>query len=282
MGVRIAVSSNNGIDNVNAFARDADFAFDLVLGYGDGLAKGAPHLDATSRAVRRRPAGDAVHRRFAARRRDRGARGHPVRGRRDDVLLRPVRAALPARAGDPALLGAAQAVSVGSLVQALLLAAGLGSRLGTLTEQIPKALITVGGRPLLAYAVRVRARGRAPATITVVGGFGFDQVAAEVARLALPVTLLENRAFRDGNLVSLTDGAAVRGRCGRAAADERRPHLPARDRGAGRRARRRRHRLRRHRPHAGRRRHEGRARRRRARAPHRQDAASAGTRATSA
>jgi hypothetical protein len=41
MGVRIAVSSNNGIDNVNAFARDASFAFDLVLGYGDGLAKGA-------------------------------------------------------------------------------------------------------------------------------------------------------------------------------------------------------------------------------------------------
>ena len=49
MGVRIAVSSNNGIDNVNAFARDADFTFDLVLGYGDGLAKGRTHLDATSR-----------------------------------------------------------------------------------------------------------------------------------------------------------------------------------------------------------------------------------------
>jgi phosphoglycolate phosphatase-like HAD superfamily hydrolase len=50
LGVRIAVSSNNGIDNVNAFARDAGFKFDLVLGYGDGLAKGRAHLDATSRA----------------------------------------------------------------------------------------------------------------------------------------------------------------------------------------------------------------------------------------
>ena len=49
MGVRIAVSSNNGIENVNAFARDAGFEFDLVLGYGDGLAKGRTHLDATSR-----------------------------------------------------------------------------------------------------------------------------------------------------------------------------------------------------------------------------------------
>ena len=49
MGVRIAVSSNNGTENVTAFARDAGFEFDLVLGYGGGLAKGRPHLDATSR-----------------------------------------------------------------------------------------------------------------------------------------------------------------------------------------------------------------------------------------
>jgi len=49
LGVRVAVSSNNGIENVSAFARDAGFKFDLVLGYGDGLAKGRAHLDATSR-----------------------------------------------------------------------------------------------------------------------------------------------------------------------------------------------------------------------------------------
>jgi len=87
-------------------------------------------------------------------------------------------------------------------VQAVLLAAGLGSRLGSLTEQLPKALISVGGKPLLAYAVAF-ARAAGADTITVVGGFGFDLVAAEVARLALPVTLIENRSFRDGNLISL-------------------------------------------------------------------------------
>jgi phosphoglycolate phosphatase-like HAD superfamily hydrolase len=50
MGVRIAVSSNNGTENVRAFARSAAFDFDLVLGYGGGMAKGRPHLEATSRA----------------------------------------------------------------------------------------------------------------------------------------------------------------------------------------------------------------------------------------
>jgi phosphoglycolate phosphatase-like HAD superfamily hydrolase len=49
-GVKIAVSSNNGVANVATFARNAAFPFDLVLGFGDGLAKGRPHLDATSRA----------------------------------------------------------------------------------------------------------------------------------------------------------------------------------------------------------------------------------------
>ena len=92
-------------------------------------------------------------------------------------------------------------------MQAVLLAAGLGSRLGSLTEQIPKALITVGGRPLLAYAVAF-ARAAGARDITVVGGFGFDRVAAEIARLALPVRLVENSAFRDGNLISLTAARA--------------------------------------------------------------------------
>jgi phosphoglycolate phosphatase-like HAD superfamily hydrolase len=49
LGARVAVSSNNGIENVAAFAAEAAFTFDLVLGFGEGLAKGKPHLDETAR-----------------------------------------------------------------------------------------------------------------------------------------------------------------------------------------------------------------------------------------
>ena len=87
-------------------------------------------------------------------------------------------------------------------MQVALLAAGLGSRLGALTERLPKALITVAGEPLLAYAVRF-AQAAGAEEILVVGGFSFPLVADEVARRALPVTLIENRDFRDGNLISL-------------------------------------------------------------------------------
>ncbi len=49
MGVRIAVSSNNGRENVERFASNTDFPFDLVLGYGNGLAKGRPHVQVVER-----------------------------------------------------------------------------------------------------------------------------------------------------------------------------------------------------------------------------------------
>jgi choline kinase len=73
-------------------------------------------------------------------------------------------------------------------VQVVLLAAGLGSRLGALTAQLPKALISVGGAPLVTHALRFASRLE-PARVVVVGGFGF--------------ALVENERFRDGNLLSL-------------------------------------------------------------------------------
>lgn len=89
-------------------------------------------------------------------------------------------------------------------MQVVLLAAGLGSRLGGLTRALPKALIPVGGQPLLAHALRF-ASLLEPSRTVVVGGFEHAQVAAELARQppAVPVTLAHNARFRDGNLLSL-------------------------------------------------------------------------------
>lgn len=95
-------------------------------------------------------------------------------------------------------------------MQVVLLAAGLGSRLGALTAQLPKALIQVGGVPLITHALRFAAR-LAPSNVIVVGGFGFPLVSAELDGIRksrnpegkLAISLLENTRFRDGNLFSL-------------------------------------------------------------------------------
>ena len=95
-------------------------------------------------------------------------------------------------------------------MQVVLLAAGLGSRLGALTKDIPKALVSVAGKPLMFHALEFAARLR-PARVMVVGGYGFplvaqalDQIQARIPALAgLPIELVENPGFRDGNLISL-------------------------------------------------------------------------------
>lgn len=90
-------------------------------------------------------------------------------------------------------------------MQVVLLAAGLGSRLGQLTRGTPKALVDVAGEPLLAHALRFAAR-LGPARVVVVGGFGCLDLAAELGLRAgglPPIELVENRRFREGNLLSL-------------------------------------------------------------------------------
>ena len=94
-------------------------------------------------------------------------------------------------------------------MQVVLLAAGLGSRLGSLTKDIPKALIEVADKPLVVHALEFAARLR-PEKAIVVGGYGhalvsqrLEQARTSPALAGLPIELLENPHFRDGNLVSL-------------------------------------------------------------------------------
>ena len=160
-GVRIVVSSNNGVENVDTFARSVRLRVRPDAGVRRRAGQGAPALRRRVARLRDRPAGDAVRGRFAARRRDCRAGGGPVRRR----WRRPSRPSASCSASRRSRWCAASPrcpSCSGRLrrMQAVLLAAGLGSRLGALTERIPKALIAVGGRAAAGARRALRAGGR--------------------------------------------------------------------------------------------------------------------------
>lgn len=87
--------------------------------------------------------------------------------------------------------------------QAIILAAGLGSRLGRLTAERPKALLELGGRSLLQRAVDF-ATALAAAEIIVVGGYRIEQLRALISALQEPrIRLVENSRYDTGNLLSV-------------------------------------------------------------------------------
>lgn len=86
--------------------------------------------------------------------------------------------------------------------QVTILAAGFGSRLGSLTAKTPKALIEVGKRPLIDYALAF-ARKAGAENIQVVGGFGYRDLAAHVAHIDPDAVCIDNPDYAKGNLISL-------------------------------------------------------------------------------
>lgn len=89
----------------------------------------------------------------------------------------------------------------GGGARAVILAAGMGTRLEALAAARPKALVEVAGRTLLDRAIEF-ARLVAPASVVVVGGRDFPAVAAAAARAG--AVAVENPRYADaGNLLSL-------------------------------------------------------------------------------
>lgn len=86
----------------------------------------------------------------------------------------------------------------------VLLAAGMGLRLGDITKEKPKALVEVAGEPLCFYALRFLELCGAN-EIIVVGGFEIEQLKETIRHFKnqVPITILENKEYAKGNLLTL-------------------------------------------------------------------------------
>ncbi|MCA9665792.1 MAG: NTP transferase domain-containing protein [Myxococcales bacterium] len=93
-------------------------------------------------------------------------------------------------------------------MQVITMAAGLGSRLGEMTSECPKALIEVAGRTLIDRALEFAGWCGATRRV-VVGGFCHADLVQHVRELAPDAVLVENVDFRKGNLISMTTGYAA-------------------------------------------------------------------------
>lgn len=99
-------------------------------------------------------------------------------------------------------------------MKGVVLAAGDGSRLGSLTAITPKPLVPVAGRPLISYTIEALARCGVRDVVVVVGYLG-DAVQEELLAVAdYPVryTFVWNPDYHGGNALSLRCAAGAVGR----------------------------------------------------------------------
>ncbi len=92
-------------------------------------------------------------------------------------------------------------------MQVVLLAAGMGLRLGHLTRALPKALIRLNGRPLIDYTLPRLLANKRVEEVIVVGGFEFDNLRQHLEEhyslFGDRLRLVENRQFTRGNLYTM-------------------------------------------------------------------------------
>jgi len=87
-------------------------------------------------------------------------------------------------------------------ITGILLAAGLGTRLGDITADIPKSIIPLQGRPLIWYAIHAMRRIGVN-RIIVVGGFEFEKLKRAALESDANVEIYENPDYTKGNIFTL-------------------------------------------------------------------------------
>ncbi|MCE9624865.1 MAG: NTP transferase domain-containing protein [Deltaproteobacteria bacterium] len=92
-------------------------------------------------------------------------------------------------------------------MQVVLLAAGMGLRLGHLTRALPKALIRLNGKPLIDYTLPRLLANKRVEEVIVVGGFEFGNLERHLdenySLFGDRLRLVENRRFTLGNLYTM-------------------------------------------------------------------------------
>lgn len=83
-------------------------------------------------------------------------------------------------------------------MKAVILAAGVGSRLRPLTDHTPKALLSVGGRPILDHALEAFYRAGIDEVIVVTGHLSVP-IEAHLRGSPLPCTLVHNPRYDTAN-----------------------------------------------------------------------------------
>jgi len=88
---------------------------------------------------------------------------------------------------------------------AVVMAAGLGTRLKDITIDTPKPLVEIEGKPLIEYGIRFL-HSLGADRIIIVGGFQIDKLRSVVKDIDANVEVVENKKFRLGNIFSLQCG----------------------------------------------------------------------------